>query len=129
MSTPIPDDVARAQAIWQGRDVRPALRLDGRRARPRPRRPRRRPRLRQRPPRTEAQAAFVPLTDPRASTMLDLFARPGAGHEAEAFGVMPAAEYDGLLSEVHQAHNDPANAACLFRLSTVVATVGNRSVS
>jgi hypothetical protein len=28
--------------------------------------------------RTEAQAAFVPLIDPRAATMLDLFARAGA---------------------------------------------------
>jgi ubiquinone/menaquinone biosynthesis C-methylase UbiE len=76
--------------------------------------------------RTEAQAAFVPLPDPRASTMLDLFARPGAGQEVEAFGVMSAAEYDELLTEVQRAHNDPAYAACLFRLWTVVATVGTK---
>jgi SAM-dependent methyltransferase len=75
---------------------------------------------------TEAQAAFVPLTDPRASTMLDLFARPGAGQEAEALGVMPAAEYDALLAEVQRAHRDPAFAACLFRMWTVVATVGTK---
>jgi ubiquinone/menaquinone biosynthesis C-methylase UbiE len=79
--------------------------------------------------RTEAQAAFVPLTDSRASTMLDLFARADAGHEAEAFGVMPAAEYDALLVEVHRAHNDPAYAACLVRLWTVVATVGTKPAS
>jgi hypothetical protein len=58
--------------------------------------------------------------------MLDLFARPGAGQDAEAFGVMPATEYDGLLAEVQQAHNDPAYAACLLRLWTVVATVGTK---
>jgi ubiquinone/menaquinone biosynthesis C-methylase UbiE len=76
--------------------------------------------------RTEAQAAFVPLTDPRASTMLDLFARPGAGEEAEAFGVLPTPEYDGLVAEVQRARRNPAYAAYLFRMWTVVATVGTR---
>jgi ubiquinone/menaquinone biosynthesis C-methylase UbiE len=74
--------------------------------------------------RTEAQAAFVPLTDSRASTMLDLFARSGAGQDVERFGLMPAAEYDALLAEVRRAHQDPAYDAHLFRLWTVVATVG-----
>ena len=76
--------------------------------------------------RTEAQAAFVPLTDPRAATMLDLFARADAAEQAERFGVMPAAEYDALLAEVRRAHQDPAYAACLFRMWTIVATVGTR---
>lgn len=76
--------------------------------------------------RTEAQAAFVPLTDPRAATMLDLFARAGAAEDAERFGTMPAAEYTSLLAEVRRAHQDPAYAACLVRLWTVVATVGTR---
>ncbi len=76
--------------------------------------------------RTDAQAAFVPLTDPRAATMLDLFGRPGAGQDAERFGVLPAAEYGALLAEVRQAHRNPAYASCLFRMWTVVATVGTR---
>jgi len=75
---------------------------------------------------TDAQAAFVPLTDQRAATMLDLFARAGAAEDAERFGTMPAAEYASLLAEVGQAHQDPAYAACLVRLWTVVATVGTR---
>ena len=58
--------------------------------------------------RTEAQAAFVPLTDPRAATMLDLFARVGAAVDAERFGAMPAAEYTSLLAVVERAHHDPA---------------------
>jgi ubiquinone/menaquinone biosynthesis C-methylase UbiE len=77
--------------------------------------------------RTDAQAAFVPLTDPRAATMLDLFARAGAAEDAERFGVMPAAEYSALLAEVQQARQDPGYAACLVRLWTVVATVGTRA--
>lgn len=76
--------------------------------------------------RTEAQAACVPLTDPRASTMLDLFARPGAGEDTERFGVMPAAEYEALLAEVQRASADPAYESCLFRMWTVVAAVGTR---
>ena len=75
---------------------------------------------------TDAQAAFVPLTDPRATTMLDLFGRPDAGQQAEAFGVMPAAEYEALLAEVSRAQQDPAYASCLFRLWTIVATVGTK---
>jgi len=75
---------------------------------------------------TDAQAAFVPLTDQRAATMLDLFARAGAAEDAERFGAMPAAEYASLLAEVGQAHQDPAYTACLVRLWTVVATVGTR---
>ena len=56
--------------------------------------------------------------------MLDLFARPEASEQVEAFAVMPAAEYDALLAEVLAAHHDPAYDACLFRMWTVVATVG-----
>lgn len=77
--------------------------------------------------RVEAQAAFVPLTDPRAATMLDLFARPGAAGDAESFGVMPAAEYEALLGEVQRAHRDPDYAAHLFRMWTVVSTVGTKA--
>jgi len=76
--------------------------------------------------RTDAQAAFVPLTDPRAATMLDLFARVHAAEDAERFGAMPAAEYTSLLAEVQRARQDPAYAACLVRLWTLVATVGTR---
>ena len=79
--------------------------------------------------RTDAQAAFLPLTDPRAATMLDVFARADAAEDAQRFGVMPAAEYTSLLAEVQRAHHDPAYATCLFRLWTVVATVGTRPAS
>ena len=58
--------------------------------------------------------------------MLDLFGRPGAGAEAESFGVLPAAEHDALLAEARRAHGDPAYAACLFRMWTIVATVGTK---
>ena len=74
----------------------------------------------------EAQAAFVPLTDPRAATMLDLFARPGAAEEVAASGVLPAAEYDAHLDEVQRAQQDPTYAAHLFRMWTIVATVGTK---
>ncbi|HYW89197.1 MAG TPA: hypothetical protein VFB50_15605 [Chloroflexota bacterium] len=50
----------------------------------------------------------MPLTDPRAATMLDLFARVGAAVDAERFGAMPAAEYTSLLAVVERAHHDPA---------------------
>ena len=68
----------------------------------------------------------MPLIDPRAATMLDLFARAGAAEDAERFGAMSAAEYTSLLTEVRRAHQDPAYAACLVRLWAVVATVGTR---
>jgi ubiquinone/menaquinone biosynthesis C-methylase UbiE len=76
--------------------------------------------------RTEAQAAFVPLTDPRAATMLDVFARGGAAEDAERFGVMAAAEYTSVLAEVQRARHDRVYDACLVRLWTVVATVGSK---
>ena len=76
--------------------------------------------------RTETQAAFMPLTDTRATTMLDLFARAGAAEDAERFGVMPASEYTSLVAEVRQARQDRSYAACLVRLWTFVATVGTR---
>jgi ubiquinone/menaquinone biosynthesis C-methylase UbiE len=76
--------------------------------------------------RTEAQAAFVPFTDLRATTMLDLFARPGATQDVETFGVMPAAEYEALLREVQRAYHDPAYAGHLFRMWTIVATAGTK---
>jgi ubiquinone/menaquinone biosynthesis C-methylase UbiE len=76
--------------------------------------------------RVEAQAAFVPVTDPRATTMLDLFARPGAGEDAESFAALPAAEYNAQLAEVQRALQDPAYAASLFRMWTIVAVVGTK---
>jgi SAM-dependent methyltransferase len=66
--------------------------------------------------RTEAQAAFVPVTDPRAATMLDVFARGGAAEDAERFGVMAAVDYTSLLAEVQRARHDPVLDACLVRL-------------
>jgi hypothetical protein len=74
----------------------------------------------------EAHAAFMPLTDQRAPTMLDLFARPGVGNQAEAFRVMPALEYDALLDEVFRACRDRAYAACQVCMWIVVTTIGTK---
>jgi SAM-dependent methyltransferase len=75
-------------------------------------------------PQVEAYTPFVLFTDPRLLVMLDAFASIGA--VCERVGIMPAAEYDGLVAIVGAAHADAAYAQHLVRLPTMVSVVGTK---
>ena len=76
--------------------------------------------------RVEAASQVHPLTDPRLEVQLAMLGRPGFSAEIEAAGMMPPAEYERLLAEVRQAHQDPAYDGHLVHGPTVVATVGTK---
>jgi SAM-dependent methyltransferase len=76
--------------------------------------------------RVRAAATAYPLGDPAFETNLRMFARPEAGAEVAATGVMASDEYDALLAAVHAARHDPAFSHYLVRHQATVATVGQK---